>query len=177
MCKPRCKQVTVHVSVYTCRDLPLDPAATQCMKCKNRFAFASMVTTAIKTEHSVAPVFPWVSGTKANTFFLSSMGCASLAPSLTNTRRGWFQRAILQASISCPGVGQWAARLVHSTRRDVKVTFSGTHRRKITVCRNLSQFTKAVILWSMKLSCGWDPNHCPEWSYAGDAILWITQKA
>lgn len=158
-CKPRCKQATVHVGVYTCRDLPLDPAATQRIKCKNRFAFASMVTTAIKTEHWVALVFPWVSGTKANTFFLSIMGCASLAPSLINTHRGWFQRATLQAGISCRGVGQWAARLVHSTRCDVKVThtISGTHRGKITVCGNLSQFTKAVILWLMKLSCGWDP--------------------
>lgn len=122
VCKPRCKQVTVHVGVYTCRDLPLDLAATQCIKCKNRFTFASMVTTAIKTEHLVVPIFPGVSGTKANTFFLSSMGCALLALSLINTHRGWFQRAILQASISCCVVGQWAARLALSTRCDVKVT-------------------------------------------------------
>lgn len=149
---------SLHVGVYTCRDLPLDLAATQRIKCKNRFAFASMVTTAIKTEHSVTRVLPRVSSTKANTFFLSSMGCASLAPSLINTHGGWFQGAILQASISCRVVSQWVARLVLSTRCEVKVTtISGIYRGKMTVCRNLSQFTKGVILWSMKLSCGWDP--------------------
>lgn len=78
----------MHVGVYICRDLPLDLAATQRIKCENRFAFASMVTTVIKTEHSVAPVLLRVSGSKANTFFLSSMDCASLAPALINTHGG-----------------------------------------------------------------------------------------
>lgn len=48
----------MHVGVYICRDLPLDLAGIRRIKCKNRFIFASIVTTVVETQYTVVPVFP-----------------------------------------------------------------------------------------------------------------------
>lgn len=63
----------MHVGVYNCRDLPLGLAGIRHIKCKNRFTFASIVTTAVKNTIYSSAHFSTVSGDKTNTFFLSSI--------------------------------------------------------------------------------------------------------
>lgn len=48
----------MHVDVYICRDLPLGLAGIWHIKCKSRFTFAFIVTTVVKTEDIVVPLFP-----------------------------------------------------------------------------------------------------------------------